>query len=160
MKWVTKKELAERLHRQGLTVAAIAELLHSDPAYVANALTQRGMTPEYADLYTSTGLQNRYAARLAGILRFRNVEAARESIEQLDRLCEHFESERDRRGVHECEVLALTGKNRALGLGKWEEARIFATWLADRLQALPEAAQSEPGRSPECPAQHPLELAA
>jgi hypothetical protein len=144
MKWITKKDLAELLHRQGVTVDAIADLLHADPSYVANALIERGVAPDYADLYTSTGPQNRYAARLAGVLRFKDVEAARESVRQLDRLCEQYESERDRRGVHQCEVLALTGKNRAQGLGKWEEARIFASWLAERLYANPDRESSEP----------------
>ncbi|MGV3723228.1 MAG: hypothetical protein ACO1SX_20195 [Actinomycetota bacterium] len=146
MKWMTKKDLAELLHRQGVAVDAIADMLQTDPSYVANALIERGVAPDYTDLYTSTGPQNRYAARLAGVLRFKDVEAARESVRQLDRLCEQYESERDRRGVHQCEVLALTGKNRAQGLGKWEEARIFASWLAERLYANPEQAPAEPTR--------------
>lgn len=146
MRWITKKDLAERLHRQGMAVDAIADLLHADPSYVANALIERGVAPDYTDLYTSTGPQNRYAARLAGVLHFKDMEAARESVRQLDRLCEQYESERDRRGVHQCEVLALTGKNRAQGLGKWEEARVFAEWLADRLYARPERDVAELSR--------------
>jgi hypothetical protein len=35
--------------------------------------------------------------------------------------------------MHQCEVLALTGKNRAEGIGKLAEARVFAEWLRDHL---------------------------
>ena len=31
-------------------------------------------------------------------------------------------------------MLALIGKNRAEGIGKWREARLFADWLASHLE--------------------------
>jgi hypothetical protein len=130
---ITKKELALRMYRKGMSVDAIAEVLHSDPSYVANALIEQGFAPEYMDLYTTTGPQNRYAALLAGVLKFKDVEAARESVRRLEALHRHFREQRDRRGMHQCEVLALTGKNRAEGIGKLEEARVFAEWLRSHL---------------------------
>ncbi|MFN3653057.1 MAG: hypothetical protein ACK47B_26045 [Armatimonadota bacterium] len=133
MERMSKKDLAVGLHSRGMGVEAIAELLDCDPSYVANALIERGYTPEYSDLYTSTGPQNRYAAMLAGVLRFRNPAAARESVRQIDARYHHFEELRDRRGMHQCQVLALTGKNRAEGIGKWEEAEVFAEWLRTHL---------------------------
>ena len=57
---MTKKELALGMYEKGMRVESIAELLHTDPSYVANALIERGHTPSYVDLYTSTGPQNRY----------------------------------------------------------------------------------------------------
>lgn len=134
MKRMSKKDLAIGMYEKGLRVEAIAELLHTDPSYVANALIDRGYTPEYVDLYTSTGPQNRYASRLAGVLRFKDVAAAKASVETIEALYQEFEAVRDRRGMHQCEVLALTGKNRAEGIGKWDEAQVFADWLATKMR--------------------------
>jgi len=131
---MTKKDLAVGMYEKGIRVETIAELLHTDPSYVANALIERGHAPSYVDLYTSTGPQNRYAALLAGVLRFRDVEAARASVDRINALYEHFQDARDRRGMHQCQVLALIGKNRAEGIGKWREARLFADWLASHLE--------------------------
>src|SRR5437868_15470656 len=113
---MTKKELAVGMWEKGLRVETIAELLHTDASYVANALIGRGHAPNYVDLYTSTGPQNRYAAMMAGILRFKDLSAARDSVKRLNALYEGFEAVRDRRGMHQCQVLALTGFNRAEGI--------------------------------------------
>ncbi|MCC2669399.1 MAG: hypothetical protein K0Q72_1870 [Armatimonadetes bacterium] len=142
MNRITKKELAVGMYQKGMRVDSIAEVLGSDPSYVANVLIERGFTPEYVDLYTSTGPQNRYAAMLSGVLRFKDVAAARESVRKIDELHTQFEAQRDRRGMHQCELLALTGKNRAAGIGKWQEARVFGDWLSDHLYvARPEVIQ-------------------
>jgi hypothetical protein len=130
---VTKKDLAVGMYEKGLRVDTIAELLHSDPSYVANALIERGHAPNYVDLYTTTGPQNRYAAMLAGALRFKDVAAAKQSVRRIEELYTQFEAARDRRGMHQGEVLALTGKNRAEGIGKLDEARVFADWLREHL---------------------------
>ena len=130
---MTKKALALRMYEKGLRVDMIAELLHSDPSYIANTLIEQGHAPNYVDLYTSTGPQNRYAAMLSGVLRFKDVAAARKSVARIDEIHREFEAVRDRRGMHQCEVLALIGKNRAEGIGKWREAQVFADWLAAHL---------------------------
>ena len=54
-------------------------------------------------------------------------------VARLTELHDEFTRLRDRRGIHQCEVLALTGKNRAEGIGKWREAQVFAEWLRARL---------------------------
>jgi len=133
MQRMTKKELAVGMYEKGMRVESIAELLHTDPSYVANALIERGHTPSYVDLYTSTGPQNRYASMLSGVLRFKDVEAARASVDRINELYHQFEELRDRRGMHQCQVLALIGKNRAEGIGKWQEAQVFADWLSVHL---------------------------
>jgi len=132
-KRISKRQLSQELYGQGLRVDTIAELLETDPAYVANSLIAVGYTPAYTDLYTHTGPQNRYAQMLAGVLRFKNLEAARESVTRIDELYHRFEEARDRRGQHQAQLLALTGKNRAEGLGKRREARLFADWLIEHL---------------------------
>lgn len=134
MERTTKKDLAVGLFEKGLRVEAIAEVLHSDPSYVANALIERGHEPNYTDLYTTSGPENRYAKRMAGVLRFRDVEAARASVDQIDAIYKGFAAMRDRRGMHQCQILALTGMNRAEGIGKWEAAQLFADWLVRNLK--------------------------
>lgn len=128
---VTKKMLAVEMYEKGMNLAAIAELLHTHPSYVANALIERGFTPSYMDLYTSTAAQNEYTNLFKGMggLRFKNLEAARASVARLDALFQRFKASADRRGMHQCQVLALVGKNRAEGIGKRKEARLFADWL-------------------------------
>lgn len=132
---VTKKQLAAEMYEKGMNVSTIAELLRSEPSYVANALIEKGYVPNYMDLYTSTGPQNAHAELFQGVLRFRNVEAARDSVAKLEQLYAQFVVSKDRRGVHQCEVLALTGKNRAEGIGKHAEALVFAEWLAEKLKS-------------------------
>jgi hypothetical protein len=148
MERITKKDQALAMYERGLRVETIAELLGTAPSYVANALIERGHAPDYVDLYTSTGPQNRYAAMLAGVLRFKDAAAARASVKRINKLYEEFAAVKDRRGMHQCELLALTGKNRAEGIGKWREARIFADWLAARLQAPSPEAEAEAVRLP------------
>jgi len=133
MNRITKKDLAARMFARGLRIETIAELLHTDPSYVANALIERGYAPGYTDLYTSTGPQNRHAAMLTGVLRFKDLKAAQASARRLTQLFDRFAAARDRRGMHQCQVLALTGMNRAEGLGKCAEAKVFADWLGDHL---------------------------
>ena len=132
-KRMSKRQLAQDLYKQGLRVDTIAKVLETDPAYVANSLIETGQAPAYVDLYTHTGPQNRYAQMLAGVLRFKNLEAAQESVARIDEIYHRFEESRDRRGQHQAQLLALTGKNRAEGLGKREEARLFADWLIEHL---------------------------
>jgi hypothetical protein len=136
---VTKKKVAAQLYEKGINVATIAELLKSEPSYVANALIEQGYVPNYMDLYTSTGPQNEHAALLAGVLRFRDLEAAQASVAKLEQLYAQFVEAKDRRGTHQCQVLALVGKNRAEGIGKLAEAKVFADWLQRHLATVPAA---------------------
>jgi len=123
---VTKKKVAAQMYEKGMNVATIAELLKSEPSYIANVLIEQGYVPNYLDLYTSTGPQNKHAALLAGVLRFRDLEAARGSVQ--------FVVAKDRRGMHQCQVLALVGRNRAEGIGKLAEAKLFTDWLQAHIQ--------------------------
>ena len=131
---VTKKRVAAQMYEKGMNVATIAELLKSEPSYIANVLIEQGYVPNYMDLYTSTGPQNEHAALLAGVLRFRDLESARSSVQKLEQLYSQFVAKSDRRGIHQCQVLALVGKNRAEGIGKLAEARVFTEWLQGRIQ--------------------------
>jgi hypothetical protein len=128
----TKKERILALYDAGLTdIAQIVRRVGARPSYVAQVLQQAGHLDGYFDLYTTTGReQNVYSRFFRSVLSFKTVEAARESVQKIERLYNYFERLGDRAGQHQAMVLALTGKNRARWSGKLEEAQIFSEWLA------------------------------
>src|ERR1051325_4581448 len=128
----TKKELILGLYEQGTTdIAEIVRRVKARPSYVAQVLQHAGHLDGYFDLYTTTGReQNVYTRYFRNVLAFRNTEAARESVQRIDRLYNYFERLGDRAGQHQAMVLALTGKNRARWSGKLEESQVFSDWLA------------------------------
>ena len=128
----TKKEQIVSLYEAGTKdIAEIVRRVKARPSYVAQVLQQAGHLDGYFDLYTTTGReQNVYTRYFRNVLAFRNVDAARESVQRIDRLYNYFERLGDRAGQHQAMVLALTGKNRARWSGKAEEAQIFSEWLA------------------------------
>jgi hypothetical protein len=133
MKRLTKKDLALSLHSAGRTVEEIARALETNPSYVANVLAAAGKTTDYSDLYVSTAAQSGYAKQFQGVLRFKDIVAARESVRRLDEMFHAFGLARDRRGQHQAQLVALIGKNRAEGVGKFAEAQVFADWLVSHL---------------------------
>ena len=128
----TKKEPILALYEQGTTdIAAIVRQVAARPSYVAQVLQQAGYLTGYFDLYTTTAReQNIYSRFFRNVLSFKTVEAARESVQKIDRLYNYFERLGDRAGQHQAMVLALTGKNRARWSGKTEESQVFSEWLA------------------------------
>ena len=128
----TKKELILGLYEQGTTdIAEIVRRVKARPSYVAQVLQHAGHLDGYFDLYTTTGReQNVYTRYFRNVLAFRNPEAARESVQRIDRLYNYFERLGDRAGQHQAMVMALTGKNRARWSGKLEESEVFSEWLA------------------------------
>ena len=128
----TKKEQILSLYEAGTTdIAQIVRQVGARPSYVAQVLQSAGRLTGYFDLYTTTGReQNVYTRFFRNVLSFKTVEAARESVQKIDRLYNYFERLGDRAGQHQAMVLALTGKNRARWSGKQEEAAVFNEWLA------------------------------
>ena len=129
----TKKGQIPALYEdEGVTdIAQIVRRVGARPSYVAQVLQQAGHLTGYFDLYTTTAReQNVYTRFFRNVLSFKTVEAARESVQKIDRLYNYFERLGDRAGQHQAMVLALTGKNRARWSGKQEEALIFSEWLA------------------------------
>jgi hypothetical protein len=133
MKRLTKKDLTVSLYSAGRSVEEIARALSTSPSYVANVLVEAGKSPDYNDLYVSSVAQKGYAQLFRGVLQFKTLEAALESVEQIDRMFHAFERQRDRRGMHQAQLTALIGKNRAESLGKYAEAQVFAEWLMEHL---------------------------
>ncbi|HEX8635430.1 MAG TPA: hypothetical protein VF703_14885 [Pyrinomonadaceae bacterium] len=128
----TKKEQILALYEAGTTdIARIVRQVGARPSYVAQVLQSAGRLSGYFDLYTTTGReQNVYTRFFRNVLSFKTVEAARESVQKIDRLYNYFERLGDRAGQHQAMVLALTGKNRARWSGKQEESAVFNEWLA------------------------------
>ena len=128
----TKKEQILALYEAGTTdIAQIVRQVGARPSYVAQVLQSAGRLTGYFDLYTTTGReQNVYTRFFRNVLSFKTVEAARESVQKIDRLYNYFERLGDRAGQHQACVIALTGKNRARWSGKQEESAVFNEWLA------------------------------
>jgi len=147
----SKKEQILALFLSGVgDVADIALITASRPSYVASVLQDAGLHQGYFDLYTSTGSpMNVYSKFFAGQLGFRDEEAARKSVELINRLYRQFEVGGDRAGQHHALVMALTMFDRARWTNKAAEAEHFRRWLMDRLQ---EAAPNAPATPQALPA--------
>ncbi|HZS08662.1 MAG TPA: hypothetical protein VFD58_27760 [Blastocatellia bacterium] len=128
----TKKEQIVELYQNGVSdIAEIVYQVGARPSYVAQVLQSAGLLTGYSDLYTTTASeQNFYSRFFRNVLAFKTVEAARGSIQRIDRLYNYFERIGDRAGQHQAMVLALIGKNRARWSGKPDAARVFSDWLA------------------------------
>ncbi len=127
----SKKQQIIAIYESGVTdIAQIVRRISARPSYVAQVLQGAGKINGYFDLYTTTAReQNIYSRFFRNVLQFKTVEAARESVEKIDRLFNYFERLGDRAGQHQACVMALIGKNRARWSGKQESAEIFAKWL-------------------------------
>lgn len=128
---ISKKERVLKLYEQGITdVATLGRQTATNPSYVADVLRQAGLLTGYFDLYTSTNTeQNVYSRFFRHVLTYKNLEAAKKSVDRIDSLYKYFEEIGDRAGQHQAMVIALTGKNRARWSGKHEEAAVFHEWL-------------------------------
>lgn len=128
----TKKQQILNAYTGGETdLAALARKVEARPSYVAQVLQQAGLLTGYYDLYTTTARdQNIYSRFFRNVLSFKTVEAARDSVNRIERLYNYFERLGDRAGQHQAMIIALTGKNRARWSGKLAEAQIFSDWLA------------------------------
>lgn len=127
----SKKTRILELYHSGVTdIGEISRNVLTRPSYVASVLQAAGLIHGYFDLYTTTARdQNLYSRQFRNVLSFKTVEAAKESVAQIEKLYNYFERIGDRAGQHHAEVLALTGRNRARWSGKKEEAQIFEQWL-------------------------------
>jgi hypothetical protein len=132
---VSKKDQIISLYTSGISeVEDLAMITGSRPSYVASVLQDSGLMTGYFDLYTtSSHPMNVYSKFFARKLGFKDEEAARTSIELIDRLYHQFGLARDRAGQHHALMMALTMFDRARWTGKQSEADIFRQWLLARL---------------------------
>src|SRR5947209_2668420 len=99
---MTKKERCLTLFDEGLQdVEALADRVGTHPTYVANSLMESGRSVDYVDLYTRSRPKNRYGESFNGVLRFKDEDAARESVRRLDDRFNFYRSRGDRQGQYQ-----------------------------------------------------------
>lgn len=132
---VSKKDQIISLYVSGMSeVEDLAIITGSRPSYVGSILQEAGLISSYFDLYTSTAHpMNVYSKFFANKLGFKDEQAARDSVELIDKLYGQFEFAQDRAGQHHALMMALVMFDRARWTGKGREAEIFRRWLTLRL---------------------------
>jgi hypothetical protein len=130
-------------------IRALAAALHRgmgnghrvSPSYIANVLRQAGARVDVNDPYVDPWMEKPYASRLAGLLRFGDLEEAESSLHKLDAIFQEYRSASDRVGTGLVRTLVTKGKQRAESLAanprvnpekrreKEEIARWFKVWL-------------------------------
>jgi hypothetical protein len=132
---MTKKDQSLSLFEEGLQdVDRIAERVGANPTYVASALMSAGKAVDYVDLYTPSRPRNRYGEDFNGVLRFKDLNAAKESVRRIDQRYRFYRDLNDRQGQYHARSVALIGYDRAMGLGKTREARAFAEWIRQTME--------------------------
>jgi hypothetical protein len=104
-------------------------------------LRAEGVRVDYDDRYLDPLMEEPYASRLQGALRFHDFASAEESLRRLDAAFREYREVSDRVGTSLVRSLVLKGKQRAESLGanrrinpekrreKQEIARWFHVWL-------------------------------
>jgi hypothetical protein len=131
----SKKDMILSLFNSGVTeVETISAISGAKPSYVGSVLQREGLIDNYFDLYTSTNRpMNIYSKHFRGKLGFKTVEAAKRSVETLDRTYQYFDRVQDRAGQHHTLEMALTMLDRARWTGKLDEAEVYRRWLVGKL---------------------------
>ena len=110
-------------------------------SYIASVLREAGITVDYQDPFSSPAMEEPYASRLKGILRFGDLASAESSLRTLfDIYCGYREAS-DREGTSLVRSVVIKGKERAASLArnpridprkrqeKQEIAQWFHVWL-------------------------------
>ena len=131
----SKKDMILSLFNDGTTeIETIAAISGAKPSYVGSVLQKEGLIDNYFDLYTSTAHpMNIYSKHFRGKLGFKDVEAAKQGVFNLEQSYRFFENNQDRAGQHHALEMGLTMLNRARWTGKMEEAEVYRRWLMGKL---------------------------
>ena len=109
--------------------------------YVASVLREAGYEVQYEDRYSDPVMPEPYASRLKGVLEFRDLASAEQSLLRLDAIFREYSSAADRLGATLVRALVKKGKLRARSIAanprvqapkrqeKQEIARWFQVWL-------------------------------
>jgi hypothetical protein len=126
-----QRELRERLGAEEATALS----------YIASVLREAGTRVDYQDRFVDPSLDEPYASRINGTLRFRDLASAEQSLQKLDALYREYREASDRVGTSLVRAVVLRGKQRAESVGanprvrpekrqeKQEIARWFHVWL-------------------------------
>lgn len=109
----------------------------TSPSYIANVLRQAGKQVDYQDRYVDPSMEEPYASRLEGTLRFHDLQSAEESLQKLDAIYREYRDAADRVGTALVRSLVLKGRQRAESLAassrvspeKRREKREIANWF-------------------------------
>ncbi len=85
-------------------------------SYVANVLRQAGKRVQFNDRFVDPWMEEPYASRLRGLLRFADFKAAEQSLQDLDTVYREYRENADREGTHLIRTLVLKGRDRARSL--------------------------------------------
>ena len=83
------------------------------PSYIANVLREAGARVEVNDPFVDPSMEEPYASRLAGLLKFGDLEEAESSLRKLDTIFQDYRSASDREGTSLVRTLVSKGKQRA-----------------------------------------------
>jgi hypothetical protein len=109
--------------------------------YIATTLRAAGFEVRYEDPYADPAMPEPYATRLKGVLEFRDLACAEQSLLKLDALYREYREAADPLGVKFVGALVQKGRRRAQSLAanprveaakrqeKQEIARWFQVWL-------------------------------
>jgi hypothetical protein len=110
-------------------------------AYVAQVLRHSGVRVDVDDPFVDPWMDEPYASRLQGVLRFGDLEEAEASLHRLDTLFQEYRAATDRTGTSLVRTLVAKGRQRAESLAanprvsarkrreKEEVALWFRVWL-------------------------------
>lgn len=107
------------------------------PSYIANVLREAGARVSFNGRFVAANMEEPYAGRLKGLLRFGNFESAETSIAKMDEVYREYRAVSDRVGTSLVRSLALKGKQRAesqaadarLSAEKRREKREISHWF-------------------------------
>jgi hypothetical protein len=109
--------------------------------YIVSILREAGFEVRYEDRYSDPALPEPYASRLKGVLEFRDLVSAEQSLLRLDAIFREYQGSADHAGMKWVGAIVKKGKLRAAGLArsgrvqarkrqeKQEIARWFQVWL-------------------------------
>ncbi|MFZ0962982.1 MAG: DUF4385 family protein [Terriglobia bacterium] len=109
--------------------------------YIASILREAGYEVRYEDRYSDPVLPEPYASRLKGLLEFRDLASAEQSLLRLDAIFREYSGAADQQGATMVRALVKKGKLRAQSIAanprvqgqkreeKQEIARWFQVWL-------------------------------
>jgi hypothetical protein len=110
--------------------------------YIASVLREAGHEVQYEDAYSNPEMPEPYRTRLHGVLEFRDLASAEQSLTKLDAIYREYQSALDRVGAGWVQALVKKGKLRARSLAanprvqahKRREKQEIASWFQVWLQ--------------------------
>jgi len=110
---------------------------HVSPSYIANVLRRAGKRVEYNDRFVDPWMEEPYASRLQGLLKFHDFQAGEDSLRKLDVVYREYRETADREGTQLIRTLVLKGRDRARSLAanprlnpqKRQEKEEIAFWF-------------------------------